>query len=62
MTVSKPKEDLIMVPDRPESPDYIDMISPWQKKKKKRTFGQALSNASQDWSQSQLQHISLMLI
>lgn len=30
MTASKPK-DLITVLDRPQSPDYIDMISPQQK-------------------------------
>lgn len=51
MTASKPKEDLIMVLDRPQSPDYTDMISPRATKKKrerKATFGQALSNPSQE--------------
>lgn len=36
MTASKPKEDLITVPDTPQSPDYIDMISPQQKIKNKK--------------------------
>ncbi len=48
MTASKPKEDLIMEPDRPQSPDYTDVISPQQKINKKATFGPALSNASQE--------------
>ena len=71
MTASKPKEDLIMIPDRPQSPDYIDMISSRHKKererKKKSHFSQALSNASREpalhkkQSQFEIQHISFTL-
>lgn len=47
MTLSKPKEDLITATDRPQSPDYTDMISPEQKKQK-AIFGPGLSNTRQE--------------
>lgn len=66
MTLSKPKEDLITATDRPQSPDYTDMISPEQKKQK-AIFGPGLSNTRQEcvqkrWSQSELLQIFLMLM
>lgn len=61
----RPKEDLIMAPDRPQSPDYIDMISPQQKIEKqllaKICQMQAKSMFKKHSSQFKLQCISLML-
>lgn len=54
MTASKPKEDLIMVPDRPQSPDYIDMISSRHKKERERKKNHILAKHCQMQAESPL--------